>query len=75
MEEVARVYQLISVIGMYYHAHPIPNPIPADPSKKTIVVLGSGWASTSFLKSIDTELYNVVMYLGSQLLFLGHWKI
>ncbi|KAI9007975.1 NADH dehydrogenase [Phycomyces nitens] len=32
-----------------------------DPSKKTIVVLGSGWASTSFLKAIDTDHYNVVV--------------
>ncbi|KAI7870834.1 NADH dehydrogenase [Spinellus fusiger] len=32
-----------------------------DPTKKTIVVLGSGWASTSFLKAIDTEEYNVVV--------------
>lgn len=33
---------------------------PFDPEKKTIVILGSGWASTSLLKSIDTDLYNVV---------------
>lgn len=46
---------------MYEHSHPVMNPTPADPSKKTIVILGSGWASTSFLKSIDTELYNVVV--------------
>ncbi|EIE84759.1 hypothetical protein RO3G_09469 [Rhizopus delemar RA 99-880] len=37
------------------------DPIPSDPNKKTIVVLGSGWASTSFLKAIDTNLYNVVV--------------
>ncbi|KAG2172711.1 hypothetical protein INT43_000058 [Umbelopsis isabellina] len=34
---------------------------PFDPEKKTIVILGSGWASTSLLKSIDTDLYNVVV--------------
>ncbi|KAI8876262.1 FAD/NAD(P)-binding domain-containing protein [Backusella circina FSU 941] len=34
---------------------------PVDPEKKTIVVLGSGWASTSFLKDIDTDQYNVVV--------------
>ncbi|EJT99670.1 NADH dehydrogenase [Dacryopinax primogenitus] len=32
-----------------------------DPSKKTIVVLGSGWAATSLLKKLDTEYYNVVV--------------
>lgn len=46
---------------MYYHSHPVTNPAPFDSNKKTIVVLGSGWASTSFLKSIDTDLYNVVV--------------
>ncbi|GAN07750.1 NDE2 mitochondrial exteRNAl NADH dehydrogenase [Mucor ambiguus] len=46
---------------MYYHRHPTEYPNPADPKKKTVVVLGSGWASTSFLKSIDTDLYNVVV--------------
>jgi len=32
-----------------------------DPSKKTVVVLGSGWAATSLLKKIDTDYYNVVV--------------
>jgi NADH:ubiquinone reductase (non-electrogenic) len=45
---------------MYIHLHP-ENQRPSDTSKKTIVILGSGWASTSLLKSIDTDLYNVVM--------------
>jgi NADH:ubiquinone reductase (non-electrogenic) len=48
-------------LEMYYHSHPAVDPIPFDSNKKTIVVLGSGWASTSFLKSIDTDLYNVVV--------------
>ena len=26
-----------------------------DPSKPTVVVLGSGWASTSFIKDVDTS--------------------
>lgn len=38
-----------------------------DPEKKTIVVLGSGWASTSFLKDIDTDHYNVVSSNRSKL--------
>lgn len=32
-----------------------------DPSKKTVVVLGNGWGATSFIKSLDTEQYNVVV--------------
>jgi NADH dehydrogenase FAD-containing subunit len=34
--------------------------LPHDPSKKTIVVLGSGWAAISMLKALDTKEYNVV---------------
>ncbi|KAI9307548.1 hypothetical protein BJ944DRAFT_157818 [Cunninghamella echinulata] len=45
---------------MYEHRHP-PYQTETDPTKKTIVVLGSGWASTSFLKAIDTDEYNVVV--------------
>lgn len=33
---------------------------PFDPSKKTVVVLGSGWGATSLLKSLNNEDYNVV---------------
>ncbi|CAO3667049.1 unnamed protein product [Rhizopus stolonifer] len=46
---------------MYEHLHPTMNPLPTDPDKKTIIVLGSGWGSTSFLKAIDTTLYNVIV--------------
>lgn len=46
-------------IEMYYWRHPRVQ-APMDPDKKTIVVLGSGWASTSFLKDIDTKYYNLV---------------
>ncbi|KAF9259246.1 FAD/NAD(P)-binding domain-containing protein [Marasmius fiardii PR-910] len=35
--------------------------LPPDPSKKTIVVLGSGWGATSLLKGIDTSEYNLVI--------------
>lgn len=34
--------------------------LPFDENKKTVVVLGSGWGATSFLRSLDTEDYNVV---------------
>lgn len=29
------------------------------PSKKKVVVLGTGWAATSFLKDLDASLYDV----------------
>ncbi|EPB86786.1 NADH dehydrogenase [Mucor circinelloides 1006PhL] len=45
---------------MYMQRHPSTQ-ADVDPEKKTIVVLGSGWASTSFLKDIDTDHYNVVV--------------
>ncbi|KAF3769937.1 alternative NADH-dehydrogenase [Cryphonectria parasitica EP155] len=32
-----------------------------DPSKKTLVVLGTGWGSVALLKKLDTENYNVVV--------------
>ncbi|KAK7050462.1 mitochondrial external NADH dehydrogenase [Favolaschia claudopus] len=35
--------------------------LPHDPQKKTIVVLGSGWGATSFLNTLDTTDYNVIV--------------
>lgn len=32
-----------------------------DPTKKTLVILGTGWASIAVLKNIDTSLFNVVI--------------
>ncbi|KAI5457731.1 hypothetical protein BGZ63DRAFT_393627 [Mariannaea sp. PMI_226] len=32
-----------------------------DPTKKTLVVLGTGWGSVGLLKNLDTENYNVVV--------------
>ncbi|KAI6091927.1 FAD/NAD(P)-binding domain-containing protein [Hypoxylon rubiginosum] len=32
-----------------------------DPSKKTLVVLGTGWGSVALLKKLDTANYNVVV--------------
>jgi len=40
--------------------HP-PQQLDYDPTKKRLVVLGNGWASTSFLKGIDTTDYNVTV--------------
>jgi NADH:ubiquinone reductase (non-electrogenic) len=45
---------------MYNHLHPQAQK-PMDPNKKTVVILGSGWASTSLLKAINTDIYNVVV--------------
>ncbi|KAI8889825.1 FAD/NAD(P)-binding domain-containing protein [Backusella circina FSU 941] len=58
-------YGMVGVAGytgyhMYMHLHPQAQR-PLDPNKKTVVILGSGWASTSLLKAIDTDLYNVVV--------------
>ncbi|KAH0602811.1 uncharacterized protein H6S33_008461 [Morchella sextelata] len=32
-----------------------------DPTKKTLVILGSGWGSVALLKKLDTENYNVIV--------------
>lgn len=34
---------------------------PQDPTKPTLVILGSGWGATSFLKQLDTDEFNVVV--------------
>ncbi|KAG5651896.1 hypothetical protein H0H81_006977 [Sphagnurus paluster] len=39
--------------------------LPFDETKKTVVILGSGWGSTSLLKALDTTEYNVVCQLFS----------
>ncbi|KAL1589939.1 hypothetical protein WHR41_01312 [Cladosporium halotolerans] len=46
--------------GIYLNRNPVEQPEP-DPSKKTLVVLGTGWGSVSLLKKLDTENYNVVV--------------
>ncbi|KAK3313480.1 pyridine nucleotide-disulfide oxidoreductase-domain-containing protein [Apodospora peruviana] len=46
--------------GIYEDRHPEPQAEP-DPSKKTLVILGTGWGSVSLLKRLDTENYNVVV--------------
>ncbi|KAJ3324893.1 NADH:ubiquinone oxidoreductase [Boothiomyces sp. JEL0866] len=50
-------------IGLYeiYSARHPPEQFSFDPSKKTLAILGSGWAATSFLKDLDTENFNVIM--------------
>ncbi|PHH88308.1 hypothetical protein CDD83_7700 [Cordyceps sp. RAO-2017] len=45
---------------IYQDRHPEPQHEP-DPSKKTLVILGTGWGSVALLKKLDTENYNVVV--------------
>ncbi|KAG1796174.1 NDE2, mitochondrial external NADH dehydrogenase [Suillus variegatus] len=62
---------LVTVVGgkcssatFYYIAHKEKNPgpqLPFDPSKKTLVILGSGWGATSLLKGLDTSDYNTIV--------------
>ncbi|GJJ13045.1 hypothetical protein Clacol_007294 [Clathrus columnatus] len=56
---------LVTSAGTFYYItqkdrHPGVQ-LPHDPSKKTLVILGSGWGATSLLKSIDTEAFNVTV--------------
>ncbi|WPG99449.1 Hypothetical protein R9X50_00226300 [Acrodontium crateriforme] len=46
--------------GIYINRTPADQQEP-DPTKKTLVVLGTGWGSVSLLKNLDTENYNVVV--------------
>ncbi|KAJ8584437.1 NADH dehydrogenase [Rhizopogon salebrosus TDB-379] len=59
---------LVTIIGasatFYYIAQKERNPgsqLPFDPSKKTLVILGSGWGATSLLKGLDTSDYNTIV--------------
>ena len=48
---------------LYYVAYKdrTPGPqLPPDPTKKNLVILGSGWGATSLLDGLDTTDYNVV---------------
>ncbi|KAJ1656194.1 NADH:ubiquinone oxidoreductase [Dispira simplex] len=47
-------------MATYYRRHPIRQAEP-DETKKTLVILGTGWGATSLLKTLDTSLYNVVV--------------
>ncbi|KAH8704093.1 alternative NADH-dehydrogenase [Talaromyces proteolyticus] len=46
--------------SIYVLRHP-EEQLEPDPSKKTLVILGSGWGAVSLLKKLDTENYNVVV--------------
>ncbi len=45
----------------YLSRHPPSTQLKPDPNKKTLVILGSGWGSTSLLKSLNTEGYHVIV--------------
>ncbi|EXJ56149.1 NADH dehydrogenase [Cladophialophora yegresii CBS 114405] len=44
-----------------YDLHHPPDQTDPDPSKKNLVILGTGWGTVSLLKKLDTENYNVVV--------------
>ncbi|KAK4146168.1 uncharacterized protein C8A04DRAFT_35158 [Dichotomopilus funicola] len=46
--------------GVWLDRHPEPQ-LEADSTKKTLVILGTGWGSVSLLKRLDTENYNVIV--------------
>ncbi|KAF9889673.1 NADH:ubiquinone oxidoreductase [Aspergillus nanangensis] len=53
---------MIGALGysIYEQRNPIEQ-FDVDPTKKTLVILGTGWGSVSLLKKLDTENYNVVV--------------
>ncbi|KIJ56296.1 hypothetical protein M422DRAFT_23586 [Sphaerobolus stellatus SS14] len=67
LQIVGRV-TLVAIVGtggvFYYVTQKDRHPgdqLPHDPSKKNIVILGSGWGATSLLKTLDTEEFNVTV--------------
>ncbi|OJJ49820.1 hypothetical protein ASPZODRAFT_128351 [Penicilliopsis zonata CBS 506.65] len=46
--------------SIYSLRHP-EEQLESDPTKKTLVILGTGWGAVSLLKKLDTENYNVVV--------------
>ena len=49
------------VYGLYKEQHPAPLPVETQSNKKKLVILGTGWASITLLKSIDTSLYDITV--------------
>ncbi|PGH06754.1 NADH dehydrogenase [Blastomyces parvus] len=55
---------LAGASALGYSVYLLRNPdeqIQPDPSKKTLVILGTGWGAVSLLKRLDTENYNVIV--------------
>ncbi|PBP27973.1 FAD/NAD(P)-binding domain-containing protein [Diplocarpon rosae] len=46
--------------GVYDLRHP-DDQFEPDPTKKNLVILGTGWGAVSLLKKLDTENYNVIV--------------
>ncbi|THH01026.1 hypothetical protein EW026_g1606 [Hermanssonia centrifuga] len=57
------LFTIVTASGLlYYFAYKdrTPGPqLPHDPTKKDLVILGSGWGATSLINSLDTSDYNV----------------
>ncbi|KAF9113370.1 NADH:ubiquinone oxidoreductase [Mortierella sp. AM989] len=66
LRALKRIVQLGAVGSIGYGSYIIytsRNPLeqkPFDPTKRTIVILGTGWGAISFLRKINTDDYNVV---------------
>ncbi|KNE66277.1 hypothetical protein, variant 1 [Allomyces macrogynus ATCC 38327] len=52
----------VAVVGgvLAYRHHPMPQQEP-DPTKKTLLVLGTGWGAISLLRRLDTSEYNTIV--------------
>ncbi|KAI6245387.1 External alternative NADH-ubiquinone oxidoreductase [Erysiphe necator] len=48
------------VYGVYELRNPTDQFVP-EPSKKNLIILGTGWGAVSLLKKLDTEQYNVIV--------------
>ncbi|KAL0931373.1 External alternative NADH-ubiquinone oxidoreductase, mitochondrial [Colletotrichum truncatum] len=58
----------LSALGLFayvgytvYEDRHFEDQVEMDPTKKTLVILGTGWGSVSMLKKLDTENYNIVV--------------
>ncbi|XBW35102.1 hypothetical protein QEN19_000664 [Hanseniaspora menglaensis] len=52
----------LGIFTLYKEQHPVALPAAeTNNNKKKIVILGSGWAAITLLKSIDTELYSITL--------------
>jgi hypothetical protein len=63
--KITAVFSSSALLGwasyeIYNARHP-PDQFNMDPNKKTLAILGSGWAATSLLKDLDTDKFNTVV--------------
>ncbi|KAJ1530051.1 NADH:ubiquinone oxidoreductase, partial [Cladochytrium tenue] len=65
LRTTGRVVGALAVLGLAYFGVEVylsrypPTQFEWDHSKKTIAILGTGWGSTSLIKDLDTDNYNV----------------